>query len=148
MLLANLGLLFVGLGLVADSPTGEAAKKDLQMLQGDWVMESSERDGKPAAADVVKTFTRTVKDNRYTASWEDEEGAHSVSGMFTLDPTKTPKRVDVVLSDGPSKGKTMLGIYQLDGETQTLCVAAPGKDRPTAFNSRQGTLIVWKRAKK
>jgi uncharacterized protein (TIGR03067 family) len=148
MILKAFSVLLVGIVLVTAGSGGEAEKKDLQLLQGDWVMKSSERDGKKMPDELVKTFTRTVKKNSYTARWEDDQGAHSVSGVITLDPTKTPKHVDVVLSDGPSKGKTMLAIYKLDGDTQTICVAVPGQARPTAFDSKQGVLTVWKRAKK
>jgi uncharacterized protein (TIGR03067 family) len=147
MLLKTFGVAFIGLAIAAGGAREEAAKKDLQLLQGDWAMQASERDGKKMPEEILKTFTRTVKNNTYTANWEDEEGAHSLSGVMTLDPTQTPKHVDVVFSDGPVKGKTLRGIYKIEKDVQTLCVS-PGKDRPTAFDSKQGTLIVWKRTKK
>jgi uncharacterized protein (TIGR03067 family) len=148
MLLKTFGVVLVGLAIATADAGDEAAKKDLQMLQGDWVMQSSERDGMKAPAELVRTFARTVKNKSYTVNWEDEAGAHSSSGVLTLDPMRSPKHLDALLSDGPSKGKTMLGIYKLEGDAQTLCAAFPGKARPTAFDSKQGTLIVWKRAKK
>ena len=43
------------------------------------------------------------------------------------------------------KGQTMLGIYKLEGGTQTVCFALPGQKRPTQFDSRQGTFTAWKR---
>jgi hypothetical protein len=53
-------------------------------------------------------------------------------------------------SSGPDKGKTVRGIYEVKGDTQRVCVAAAGKPRPKAFESREGsghTLITYKRAK-
>jgi uncharacterized protein (TIGR03067 family) len=123
----------------------EAIKKDLQSLQGKWQMLSSERDGMKAADDFVKTFKRTVKGDTYVVTFEDGEGEHTLSGKITLDPTKSPKWLDAHMTDGAMKGKTMVAIYKLEGDMQTLCVAPPGKDRPTAFDSSQGTLLVWKR---
>ena len=43
--------------------------------------------------------------------------------------------IDLVIDDGPeeAKGKTSKGIYKIDGEKLTLCVSAPGKDRPKEF---------------
>ena len=108
-------------------------------------MLSSERDGEKTPEDFVKTFKRTVKGDTYVVTFEDGEGEHAISGKYTLDPTKTPKWIDAHVKDGGMKGKTMVGIYKIEDDVHTLCVAQPGKDRPTAFDSKQGTLLVWKR---
>jgi len=43
--------------------------------------------------------------------------------------------IDLLIEEGPedAKGKTSKGIYKLDGEKLTICVSAPGKDRPKEF---------------
>ena len=45
--------------------------------------------------------------------------------------------IDLVIDDGPedAKGKTSKGIYKLDGDKLTICVSAPGKDRPKEFTT-------------
>lgn len=49
---------------------------------------------------------------------------------------------------GRYKGKTLLGIVKADGDTLAICFAEPGKDRPTAFEARDGwVLAVHKKAK-
>ena len=59
--------------------------------------------------------------------------------MFTLDAAKSPKQIDFKqLKDG----KTLLAIYELSEDDLKLCVAAPGKERPTSFD---GNLLVLKR---
>ena len=68
---------------------------------------------------------------------------------YTTDPAK--KTIDLVNTIGPRKGKTQLGIYELDGDTVKFCFAGPGKDRPTEFTANDGsqrTLSAWKRDKK
>jgi uncharacterized protein (TIGR03067 family) len=42
---------------------------------------------------------------------------------------------DFDIEDGPedAKGKVAKAIYKLDGEKLTVCVSAPGKDRPKDF---------------
>ena len=58
-----------------------------------------------------------------------------------------PEAIDYVLLEGPNKGKTLLGIYELTGDTLKSCFAAPGKDRPTDFATKAGdlrTLSAWK----
>jgi uncharacterized protein (TIGR03067 family) len=136
-----------GFLMSADAPSGDAAKKDLDKLQGNWLMQSSERDGTKLTDNQVKEFSRTIKGNFYTVTIENEQGVQDLTGTYTLDPGKTPKTIDAMLTNGPMKGKTMLGIYKLDGDTQTVCFAPVGQNRPTSFDSKQGTLSVWKREK-
>ena len=54
------------------------------------------------------------------------------------------------MTDGPTKGKTQLGIYEVDGDTFRSCFASPGAERPTDFSSKPGearTVSIWKREK-
>jgi uncharacterized protein (TIGR03067 family) len=126
----------------------EAAKQELQQLQGDWQMESLERNGKKLDEALVRTYKRTVTGNKHTVSWEEHRLAFTLHATLTLDPTNDPKTVDLLLADGPFKGKTRLGIYKLEGDTETVCLAQPGNHRPTSFNSKQGAIHVWKRVRK
>jgi uncharacterized protein (TIGR03067 family) len=74
-----------------------------------------------------------------------------MKAKYTLDPVKKPKIIDYVMTDGPTKGKMQLGIYEFDGDQVKFCFASPGKDRPTDFSTKAGsglTLSVWKREKK
>ena len=126
----------------------DAAKKDLEQLQGEWVMVSSERDGKKLSEEEIATFRRTIKGNKYKVTFEAENAVHELHGTITLDPTKKPKAIDAIRSEGESKGKPMLGIYEFDGKTQKVCFAPVGKERPAEFSSKAGTqhvLTVWKR---
>jgi hypothetical protein len=56
--------------------------------------------------------------------------------------------VDVLITDGPLKGKTRLGIYKIEGDRETVCLAQPSRPRPNRFDSKQGAIHVWKRVKK
>ncbi|HYH68471.1 MAG TPA: TIGR03067 domain-containing protein, partial [Urbifossiella sp.] len=60
-------------------------------------------------------------------------------GVYHLDPTKSPKTIDIVTLGGARK--TALGLYQLDGDTLKLCLSLdPAKvsERPKEFGSREG----------
>jgi uncharacterized protein (TIGR03067 family) len=57
----------------------------------------------------------------------------------------------VSVTEGPDKGKTFLGIYELSGDDYKVCFAPAGKGRPVEFSSKEGSgniLQVWKRGKK
>jgi hypothetical protein len=54
------------------------------------------------------------------------------------------------MTEGFTKGKKQLGIYELEGGTFKSCFAAPGNERPADFTSQPGdhrTVSVWKRDK-
>jgi uncharacterized protein (TIGR03067 family) len=71
---------------------------------------------------------------------------------FTLNPEKKPKGIDIEM--GVPVG-TSEGIYKLDGDELTICVASGGKNgkpapRPTEFAAKKGehhALFVLKRVK-
>jgi uncharacterized protein (TIGR03067 family) len=108
---------------------------DLDKLQGTWMVTSFETDGQamPAAAFagakivIAKSTFRSVG-----------MGA-TYKGTVALDPKKQPKTFDLVFSDGPEKGNRNLGIYTLEGDTWTICLATRGDTRPKAFDTRSGT---------
>src|SRR5262249_33200073 len=74
-----------------------------------------------------------------------------LKAKYTVDPAQRPRAIDYAMTDGPTRGKTQLGIYELDGDRVKFCFAAPGKERPTDFTTKEGsgrTLRTWKRAGK
>jgi uncharacterized protein (TIGR03067 family) len=134
----------VVLSLAADSPK-DAAKKDQEKLQGDWVLASGERDGEQLPDDLIKSVKRTVTGDK---SMVTRDGQAVATGTFTLDPSKKPKAIDFKLE---GTDQPIHGIYDLDGDTFKLCYAAPGEERPKEFATKAGTghtLAVWKKAKK
>jgi uncharacterized protein (TIGR03067 family) len=144
MRMKPLALAAVLLCLAADTAK-DAAKKDQEKLQGNWVLVSGERDGEQFPEDVVKSLKRTMKDNAFTVFRDDQTLAE---GAFTLDPSKKPKTIDLQLKGGD---KPVHGIYELDGDTFRICYSAPGEQRPTELATKADsgrTLAVWKRAKK
>jgi uncharacterized protein (TIGR03067 family) len=64
-------------------------------------------------------------------------------GVYHLDPTKTPRTIDVTFL-GPIR-KTLLGVYALDGDTLKICMAVdPDRtdQRPADFATKPGVLSV------
>lgn len=131
----------------ADPPSEDAGKKDLAMMQGDWNMVSMVRDGKPIPDADVRATSRTVQGNQYRVL---RSGNVIGKGTFKIDATKKPKTIDFS-PESADNDQVMLGIYEFDGDNFKLCYAPGGKDRPTAFSSKDGegqTLSVYRRVKK
>jgi uncharacterized protein (TIGR03067 family) len=52
----------------------------------------------------------------------------------TIDPTTSPKSIEVAVARGANFGKTTLGIYELKGKKLTICWGEPGGEkRPKKF---------------
>jgi uncharacterized protein (TIGR03067 family) len=76
------------------------------------------------------------------------KGKVFVRGTTAVDPTVNPKAMDLTFTEGPPKGKTSLGIYEIEGDTYRFCRAAPGEPRPKAFASGPGSglaLMTYRR---
>lgn len=121
-------------------------KSDTQAIQGTWALASAELAGKPFPEQLVKSMSLTMKDGRYTVM----VGQGKDEGTAKIDSSKTPKTMDVTGTDGPNKGKTLLAIYKLDGDSLTICYDLSGKAYPTEFKSKPDTklfLVEYKRDK-
>jgi len=122
----------------------EAVKKDLAQLQGEWSMVSGSADGQPMPEPMRKQMKRTCKGDETTTT---SAGNVFFKARITIDPSKKPKTIDYVMTDGFTKGKKQLGIYEVEGDTFRSCFGKPGAERPTDFTSKPGdgrTLSVWK----
>jgi uncharacterized protein (TIGR03067 family) len=129
----------------ADAPKADLVKKETEYFQGPWQLVSAETDGKKASDENVKQTRVVIEGSKHTVYFGDKPVVHQIP--FEIDPTTTPKSVTDTLPDG----RTIKGIYKLDGDTLTNCVAAPGKDRPKEFSGKAGTgqtLRVFQRVKK
>ncbi len=115
-------------------------------MTGTWSVLHAEHDGKAAPKEAAKKMKLVQKG----AEWTFYDGAEAVSGKDTLDPSKTPRQVNSLLTAGRDKGKTVLGIYEVKDDTMKVCWADPGKPRPTAFATKPDSgqyLILLKRQK-
>jgi len=134
--------LVAGLLVAADDPKDEAKK-----FEGTWTMVSGEKDGKSLPEQTIKTAKLVIKGDQHDVKIGDD----AFKGTHKVDPSKKPKAIDVADTEGPFKGKTVLGIYEMDADTFKICFAEPGKDRPKEFSTKSGTghiLHVWKKEKK
>ena len=137
----------IALAAVTISPVSsednEAIKKDMAQLQGEWSMVSGSADGQPMPAQMLKEMKRICKQDEITTTMA---GQIFFKAKITIDPSKNPKTIDYQMTEGFTKGKTQLGIYEVHGDTFKSCFSKPGAERPADFKPGDGrTLSVWKR---
>ena len=134
-----------GLAVAAFAADDDAVRKEKQSLQGKWTIVSVDRDGKEV--NMWKDGLRLFEGDKYTLT---TKGGESFKGTFALDPAKVPKAIDFMPGGGQYKGKTLRGIYEIDGDMLKICFAEPDKERPTEFSSKANsgwTLAVQKKQK-
>jgi uncharacterized protein (TIGR03067 family) len=137
----------LGLALVLLlSPVATSDDKDGDGLQGTWLPATAELAGKPFPEEVRKSLKLVVKDDKYTVT----AGKSVDQGTVKLNPAAKPKELDITGVEGPNKGKTILAIYERDGDTLRVCYDLGGKERPKEFMTREGAqlfLVTYKREK-
>jgi uncharacterized protein (TIGR03067 family) len=144
--MGRFALLAVGVLLLtgADEPKQDAGD-DQRRLQGSWMMASVVLDGMAVPAEYAKTGKLEVEGDRYSVTL-----GVTIASTFRIDSTKRPRQVDFTFTDGPQKGQTVRGIYEIDGETYRLCRGLrPEIERPGQFDSPPNSglmLVVWKRS--
>jgi uncharacterized protein (TIGR03067 family) len=146
--------LFCAVGFAASGGSGTLAddkadlEKEVRKFQGTWTFESSEMGGKELPAGELARLVLTFEGDKHTV----KKGNEVIQvGTQKLDPSKSPKAIDVTLTEGVKKGEVMLGIYEINGDTLKVCFDAEGKKRPTQFKSAPGSetfVNVHKRVKK
>jgi uncharacterized protein (TIGR03067 family) len=112
---------------------------DLQKLQGTWVGVSSEQDGRKVPEEQARALLLIFRDNGLTVRHGDETLEHSAVALHW---ERRPKAIDVTPSDGDNRGQTLLGIYEIEGNTLKICIGDVGRQRPTEFAAKEGTGIT------
>src|SRR5262245_26192408 len=124
------------------------AKTDRDKLQGDWRAVKIQDFGvdlllKPNSGAVFSFMgDRVIRDKQKDDNWQD---------FFKLDPTKRPKSIDFMITQGEWKGRTVLGIYCFEGNALKVCFNwPPGASRPTEFKTSADSniLVIFERIRR
>jgi uncharacterized protein (TIGR03067 family) len=112
----------------------QGAPPEQAALDGTWKVVSAGFEGKTRPADRIGDLRVTFSGRQYTTM----KGGQVVErATLAADPSRQPKTIDLAFTEGPSKGQTLLGIYELSGDALRIAWSER-KERPTDFTNRAG----------
>jgi len=136
-------LLFVGFIQAGGS------NEDADELQGSWDLQEIVVEGKPFPEHATgvkltgvkfifaKNTLTIVPPTQPSVSWPKQ------TLRFTVHPQTKPKSIDTTNLDGTEKGRTIAGIYRIEGDTLTLCIpTARGMGRPQDFEAKERSKLA------
>jgi uncharacterized protein (TIGR03067 family) len=125
------------LAMILRPPAQAALSKELQSLQGTWVVKTE--NGKPAATGDQQV-TLVIEGNKYSQT---VGGAVVERGEIRLDPSKTPMVLDMFITEGKDANKAQFGVVKVDGAGMTLKLNAPAEPtRPKDFAVVEGYVVI------
>lgn len=127
---------------------GCEAAEDSQTIQGVWIAQSMEADGKPAPPEAVKKVRFTFKGDKLLVRGNFSDDREDEC-TYKLDPKQSPKHLQFT---PPKEEKPVLAIYEIKGDELKICTRNPSSPdgRPTGFTTKAGSglaLIVFKKQK-
>lgn len=131
--LAATVIMVTGSPLLADDKA-EAVRAEQKRFEGTWRIVSIVIGGTAVPGVNFEDTRLTFEADRFVT-----KAKETVEGTFVLDPTATPKTIDIKLGNDPTQPIIVRGIYTLEGDTYRLCSAPPGRPRPTEFSSKAGS---------
>lgn len=135
--------------LVSGPGADDPAKKDLKFFEGSWTLAALEVNGKDVPAQNLEGTVLTIKGSDYKVALKNKT---VIACVIKLNPTKSPKEIDMTFTDGPNKDKVHKGIYRFDGAKFQLARGLnPEQARPNQFATWPDTnyfVATWKRLDK
>lgn len=123
----------------AQETPDETLAKAKAALKGTWQVTSLEEGGNQIPAGITSQLKHVFHDDAIVMVVGEKEKL----AQYKLDPTASPKTIDIIRKD-----EVALGIYELEGDTLRICLAKDLR-RPTKFESKSETgrnaLVIFKR---
>jgi uncharacterized protein (TIGR03067 family) len=109
---------------------------DLQDLQGTWLAVWLAQNGRKIIPEQVRRTSVTVSGNRYTLHLGDDHRSGTIDRIHRI---RNRGSVDFIADGAQAAGKRYLGIFVLEDDELSVCVAPAGRERPLSFARRPGS---------
>ena len=136
----RLGILALSLTFAMQGQSAQDdTKKELEKLQGNWVITSFNGQDVPAEAQFFLAFNG----DKYE-QWNN--GTVDERGTIKVDPKTKPMSIDLIIAEGGDAGKTQPGVYELtDATTLSIGLAVPGNTtRPSSIANAERQVLLKK----
>ena len=121
---------------VKKPPQSAEVSEELKALQGTWLAEGDQK--LPIPADL--------SGDELTVNGDDfviRKGKRVyLKGVIRVDPAKTPKSIDLIITQSPNgtrNGQSIQGIYEHTNGELRWCAGAPNHPRPHELSPREGS---------
>ena len=126
----------VGVTLIVSCASAAWGDAKDDALDGIWLPATAELSGEKFPDEVRTTIKLEIKGDQYTVT---AGTAEHDRGTCKRNPSAKPKTLDIMGTEGPNKGKTILAIYERKGDTLRVCYDLSGKARPAEFKTTAGS---------
>ena len=133
-------LLGIVLALFAAAAATAEEPEDLKQLAGSWKPKEANLGDNKIDSMVLEKAVVTYEGDKYTITIDDKEE----KGTLVLDSKRIPKCMDIFPTSGDNNGKTFLAVYELTGDSLTICYSLTPTVRPENFEPNSNTLLVVK----
>ena len=138
---------FLALSLPLAAPALKDKAPRGPTIVGDWVAVKLVANGQEDGSAPAVRYGFTAD-----GQWPGTRDGKPLPGpgrSYALDPKANPPAIDLTFDPAKGDQGKLFGIYELKGDTLTICMGSAGQPRPATFEPGAGrTLIVLKRVKK
>ena len=114
-------------------------------LDGEWSMTAGVFNGAAMSPDMLKWCRRVTAGGVTTVMAGPQT---MLAAAFAVDMSVVPHHIDYENLAGSHAGRKQAGIFRLTDDGLEICMAAPGKARPSDFSSSRGdgrSYTAWRR---
>jgi uncharacterized protein (TIGR03067 family) len=127
----------------------DTAQRQKENLQGQWKSVITEGYGKDEPNEELKTIYLTFEGDHILARYGNKT-AEATYKIILMEAG--PSQIDFAVTKSPEAvvGKTLQGIYRLEGDTLRIMYRDPGKPRPDTFmeEDKPGAYVIFLKKEK
>ena len=109
--------------------------EQLRALEGEWRFVGLQVDGSDMPGAATAQSRILIDGDRFRT----ESPEANYDGVFSIDASADPMRIDIEFVEGPEAGNSSQGIFELHGDQLTICLGVVGASRPKGFSTKKGS---------